>query len=344
MLSSRYKNEGKQLLLDIIVNGKLHIDEQEEHDNWNGGIDGHLLTFTVSSATYSQVISDRQSIQDTLREDIQAFVSIEHEYISGVVVDVDDSYDYHWRENTGALKASQDSPVLRQDAISRIWEAGKPRVFLSHKAQYKTETSDLKEALGDLGLSSFVAHRDIEPDEEWQREIEQALFSMDVLVALLSEDFSESAWTDQEVGIAYGRGVPVVTVRLGKDPYGFMGKRQALSGCDWSDSKAMALSIARVLIKKPAVRPALVTEFINRYRESNSWAMSANYVENLLSIISDPTTDEIDAILDAFSSNSQNYSSWRGVELLGNLLKKWTGDEWEVRDRKLVRWEDSDDL
>ena len=66
---------------------------------------------------------------------------------------------------------------------------------------------------------------------------------MDALVALLTENFHDSNWTDQEVGVAIGRDVPVITIRMGTDPYGLMGKWQALSGCHFSKSDDMAAKI-----------------------------------------------------------------------------------------------------
>ena len=50
------------------------------------------------------------------------------------------------------------------------------------------------------------------------------------LSAFITHDFHASAWTDQEVGWAFGRGLLVVPVRLGADPYGFAGKVQGISG------------------------------------------------------------------------------------------------------------------
>ena len=63
-------------------------------------------------------------------------------------------------------------------------------------------------------MSCFVAHVDIHPTKEWQDEIESALSSMDGFVALLTDKFHESDWTDQEVGFALARGVPIIAVRL----------------------------------------------------------------------------------------------------------------------------------
>ena len=76
---------------------------------------------------------------------------------------------------------------------------------------------DMKNELANYGIASFVAHKDIEPMWEWELEIRRALFSMDFLIALLTEEFSNSNWTDQEIGVAYGRRIPIIPIRIGKD-------------------------------------------------------------------------------------------------------------------------------
>src|SRR3989338_10334905 len=68
---------------------------------------------------------------------------------------------------------------------------------------------------------------------------------MEAFVALMTEDFHESDWTDQEVGCAFGRGVPIIAIKLGRDPYGFIGKFQALS-CNWD---AADVEIVKILVK-----------------------------------------------------------------------------------------------
>lgn len=73
-------------------------------------------------------------------------------------------------------------------------------------------------------MSSFVAYTDIKPTKEWQGEIENALHSMDALAAILMPGFKDSDWTDQEVGVAIGRGVPIIPIMRGLTPYGFIGK------------------------------------------------------------------------------------------------------------------------
>ena len=133
-------------------------------------------------------------------------------------------------------------------AIKRIWGGDGYRLFLSHKAEVKKKTGSLKEKLRLYGISAFVAHADIRPTRDWEKEIVRALHSMDALVALMTEHFHESNWTDQEVGFALGRRVPTIAVDLGSGPYGFLARIQALS-TTWSDAtEDIVKLLGRVLI------------------------------------------------------------------------------------------------
>jgi hypothetical protein len=118
----------------------------------------------------------------------------------------DERLESLWRfvagEQASVLAASSDSDLVR------IWGQGVPRVFLSHRADYKLSAKQLKDELAHWQAATFVAHDDIEPTRVWQQEIERALRTMDVLVAVLSKGFAASTWTNQEVGVALGRGYP----------------------------------------------------------------------------------------------------------------------------------------
>jgi nucleoside 2-deoxyribosyltransferase len=111
-----------------------------------------------------------------------------------------------------------------------FWRKDMLRLFISHLASRRVFASELQENLFRYGVSSFVAHNDIEPTSEWQTQIEMALSTCDALVALLHDKFHASNWTDQEIGFAMGRGVPTFAVRLGETPYGFIGRFQAFNG------------------------------------------------------------------------------------------------------------------
>lgn len=107
-----------------------------------------------------------------------------------------------------------------------FWKAGHFKLFISHLASFKAKIGNLKTELEKYGISSFVAHEDIEPTKQWQDEIEKGLFSMDAMCAVLMPGFNDSNWCDQEVGVAIGRNVLIIPIRRNLDPYGFIGKYQ----------------------------------------------------------------------------------------------------------------------
>lgn len=103
------------------------------------------------------------------------------------------------------------------------------RVFLSHISKDKLKATRLRDCLKPLGILAFVAHEDIEPTKEWQSEIERGLHCMNAFVSIHTVGFSKSIWTQQEIGVALGRGVKIIALRMGEDPTGFISKHQALS-------------------------------------------------------------------------------------------------------------------
>ena len=172
---------------------------------------------------------------------------------------------------------------------------------MSYKAQVKRETAELKTALEVYGVSAFVAHEDIHPTREWQDEIENALASMDGFVALMTPDFHESDWTDQEVGYAVARGVPIIALRLGRDPYGFLGKFQGLS-CDWAQAPE---EIVRLLMKNDRMVSAYIKAL------SRCWSFDiGNTLSGMLPHIESRSDHQIDEVIDAFNSNDQLKGSY----------------------------------
>jgi hypothetical protein len=114
-------------------------------------------------------------------------------------------------------------------STNNLWTANRIRVFISHTSSHRAAVGELAVLLNRSAFSCFVAHYAIEPTLQWQSVIEQALRTCDVLLAYVTEDFSASRWTDQEVGWALGREIVIVSLKAGADPYGFFGAYQAVS-------------------------------------------------------------------------------------------------------------------
>lgn len=103
------------------------------------------------------------------------------------------------------------------------------RLFISHISKDKDKATRLKNCLTPYAISGFVAHEDIHPTLEWQKEIERALYVMDAFLAIHTPGFSRSFWTQQEIGFAVGRAAKIISFKMGEDPTGFISKHQALA-------------------------------------------------------------------------------------------------------------------
>jgi hypothetical protein len=159
-------------------------------------------------------------------------------------------------------------PVTKDNSTT-FWKAGHFKLFISHLSSFKKTISLLKIALEKYGISAFVAHEDIEPTKEWQDEIEKGLFTMDALCAVLMPGFKESNWTDQEVGVAIGRGVLIIPIRKECDPYGFIGKYQGLQAVG-KNIEEVAIEIFEILTKNPKTRITILNYLIDLFLLSNN--------------------------------------------------------------------------
>lgn len=335
-LHGLYERRNESLLRAIVVNAGVAVDEDQVFDNWDGGTFGHGVVLTLPEDLFLVTFDSKHELEGQIKEDLQKLHKEPNEFFSEVSFEMDaPEEDQGWREESDAYRRKTRSIPISENALVRIWGSGLVRLFLTHKATVKIEVSDLKKALASYGISAFVAHEDIEPTEEWQREIERALFSMDALAAILTADFPDSAWTDQEVGVALGREVPVIGVRLGKDPYGLMGKRQGLGGCSLDNPAEMAANIHNILHKRLRDKSGLFEGALLVYKTSKSFQASGENAKLFTSFEKLDST-QIDALLAAYRANGQNKHSFDGRDILLPLLKRWTGEPWKVEDHDLV--------
>ncbi|MBW7835510.1 MAG: toll/interleukin-1 receptor domain-containing protein [Sphingomonadales bacterium] len=179
------------------------------------------------------------------------------------------SYNSKWVYSKEALKNADDKvltaiaeelevniPSIASFAVSppQVWQQNDVfRLFVSHIAIHKDKAKRLKETLASHHIAGFVAHEDITPTKEWQKEIERALFTMDAMLTIHTRGFSESVWTQQEIGFALGRGMKIISLRMDEDPKGFISKDQAILRRG-RDAAGVAEEIASILTSDSATK------------------------------------------------------------------------------------------
>ena len=129
---------------------------------------------------------------------------------------------FSFRQTTAVQKPKEDEVV-------HIWEHGKLRFFISHRDKHKADAKKLGEELSKYSISSFVAHDSIQAMSTWKHEIMKALQTMDACLCYITSDFYDSEWTNQEVGFALAKGIPIYLYSVDKtDPKGFKLDTQAI--------------------------------------------------------------------------------------------------------------------
>jgi hypothetical protein len=202
-----------------------------------------------------------------------------------------------------------------------IWKRGLVRLFISHRDAHKREAHQLADALEAYGISSFVAHETIEPTREWRKEIMYGLETMEIMLVFLTDDFGESIWTNQEVGFALGRGIPVVSLKLeSRDPPGFIGHEQALRG-SLADVSASARSLQKLVAEKLGRRERMQAAFVAAFVSSPSWSDTTERFDRMAETVERLSERELTDIIEGFALNDQLHNATYLTSHYGRLVK-----------------------
>jgi len=295
MLSKTYSFDGSVTKLQIIANAQVRIEVgHTRYEQYDDVTYGHAIFLGLPEPVYSECHFMKDLLEPEILKDLNKLNKVKGEFIAEIAIELQLAEDSNWRRESGMLLDTEIRTVA-EGAADRIWSPGY-RLFLSHKVASKWETSVLKEALKPFGISCFVAHEDIEPTKQWQDEIENALLTMDAFIAVMTPDFHDSKWTDQEVGFAVARGVPIIAIRLGTDPYGFIAKFQALR-CTWEQAP---IRVAQLLIKHTKALDA----FIAALPACSSFDQ-ANVLSGVLASIEKMSAEQATKIVAAFNNHPQ---------------------------------------
>jgi hypothetical protein len=222
---------------------------------------------------------------------------------------------------------------LHPDARSQLPTSGGPwdpdafRLFISHTHAHRKFAGELRTSLKRVGIDAFVAHDTIEPGSEWLDEIESALNTCDAAVAMLTPDFRESRWCDQEVGFCMARSVPIVALRMPDDPHGFVGKYQGIQIAPHETAAAVAPRIFDLLAKHELTRRRMVRPVIQRYVRSNSFQSTRNAFPLLAAIPKAEWTDQmIEEVLSAKTNNQIEHANLLDGRPIPEATRQHLGD------------------
>lgn len=292
-----YRHQGQSVIVEILESASARF-EVVDYDNWNGGTSTYALMLDIPVPLFASVESKLQEIEKGICSKLATICrDLSNDHIGGVTI----------TPLTSKSTSIGPRPRPADAEVRHIWKDGFFRLFLSHVSAHKTTVAKLKSELQVRGISAFVAHQDITPSLEWQNEIELALRSMHALAALLTPDFHPSNWTDQEVGFALGKGVLVVPVRLGSDPYGFIGKVQGLSG-SLDQPAQIASLLSNTLLSHPSTHRHMRKGVASAFAAADSYVNARN-LSKLIAAVKDFAEDDKAMIQRACKENDQVFNA-----------------------------------
>jgi hypothetical protein len=209
--------------------------------------------------------------------------------------------------------------LTARESGEHLWRDGFFRLFLTHISTAKVFVAETKGRLEPRGIDAFVAHEDIEPTKEWEHEIEAALETCDCLAAFLTSDFHDSLWTDQEIGFAVRRRVLLVPVRMGRDPYGFLGRYQALNASG-RDADWVAEALLDILLDHDLTMERMASAVVRVFEDSSTFAdakKNLGYVKRVRRW----SPSLLRRLEEAIESNDQVEGAWGVPDQVRDLVK-----------------------
>lgn len=138
------------------------------------------------------------------------------------------------------------------------------RAFISYAHADRLFAGQAQTLLGEVGISAFLAHEDLEVSDEWRECLLRELAQCQLFVSLLSKHYLMSTWAQQESGFIVSRLQDVVVAPLSLDGTrsgGFLSHLQSPNVK--SDGITRALLVEPLVLRFPRViLPTLIAEAV----------------------------------------------------------------------------------
>ena len=124
--------------------------------------------------------------------------------------------------------------------------------------------------------------------------------------------------------MAIGRQVPVIPIRLGTDPYGFVGKYQAVAGAG-KIAKILTKEVYDLLWRNSSVTIRLTESLIARFEASESYDQANTLMQIIEKRITSASPEMIERIEKAPRNNSQVRDAFEVQAKLSQTIRRLRG-------------------
>lgn len=139
------------------------------------------------------------------------------------------------------------------------------------------------------------------------------------------QEFKNSKYCDQEVGIAFGVGKYIIPINWGLNPYGFIAKFQSLPCKITSTDLILWIDFCQTIVtlieKQPKFKGKTIDLIIKAFKNSNTYQTSKR-IAKLLNAITTYTSLQLNQIFSAYLTNPQIHDEAYDVPYLMKFLVK----------------------
>ena len=181
-------------------------------------------------------------------------------------------------------------------------------VFISYSSANKHLAGNIKKCFQTYsGFEVFVAHDDIMPATNWEINILKNLRKTDLFIPLLTDNYRNSEFTDQELGMALALGKIIIPLKFSTlNPYGFFRTTQALKCTEENKGLVNAVTATIFLLTNNPDYKLLDTPtkdaVISALSKSTSYKTTSTIL-GMLTKLSGFTRNQLTAITHCFENN-----------------------------------------
>lgn len=201
------------------------------------------------------------------------------------------------------------------------------KVFVSYSSQDKSLAGLFKQCFENYaGFSVFLAHEDISPALDWELNIIKNLKEADVVIPLITDNFRNSEFTNQELGMALALNKIIIPIKLSDiNPYGFIKKIQALR-CYTGQSDVInaVTKLVFVLIDNDEFskyKNLVIDSVIEAFCKSNLY-QTTSIIIRILTKIKNFNKNQVAGLKNAIKNNNQVYGFFALPDFIKLLLDK----------------------
>lgn len=213
------------------------------------------------------------------------------------------------------------------------------KVFISHSHKDNKIASAIKNAFNYYGINAFLAKEDIQVGQKWPNEILYNLKKCTIFVAIISENFKQSFWTNQEVGFAFCQEKIIVPISIDDSlPYGLIYDCQSLTSFKCKeqmkhsypneeiiDCKESVFEIIEIIASKIEFKNDIKRILIDKLCKLRSYDDAEKYFE-LLNKLQPFSKGQINDIIDKSMRNNQIHKAQKCQKILRELIENYKSE------------------